>query len=162
MFGVRTSLCEPCSWRLVEFPVFPYDFENALTFLLRRVSQTPEYPTQEHRWTSLISNEICCGARMVDLFRFQNLKLVEVIRTENSKMECQDFWIFKFRLVFLKVLLNAVLLSYHAPELVHGAQRTKQKKISNFDTIVVAVHKEASRFFFCFVLRAPWTDSRAW
>ena len=81
------SLCEPCSWRLVEFPVLSHDFQNALTFLLRGVNQIPEYPSQEQRWTSLISNEICCGARIVDFFRLQILKLGELTRTEDSKME---------------------------------------------------------------------------
>ena len=43
------------------------------------------------------------------------------IKNENSKMEDQEFRIFKFRLVCLKVLANVVLLSYHALESVHGA-----------------------------------------
>ena len=47
-------------------------------------------------------------------------------------METQDFRNFKFRLVFLEVLRNAVLLSYRALESVHGARRTKQEKNQNF------------------------------
>ena len=50
-------------------------------------------------------------------------------------MEEQIFWNFKFCSVCLKVLRNAVLLSYHAPESVHGAPRTKQNKISNFEMV---------------------------
>ena len=62
-----------------------------------------------------------------------------------SKMEDQIFRFFKFRIVFLKVLPNVVLLSYHAPETVHGARRTKQKKISNFDMAHIAVHEEKKK-----------------
>ena len=58
-------------------------------------------------------------------------------------MEDQDFRNFKFRSVCRKVLLNAVLLSYRALESVHGARRTKQNKISNFDMVG----------FPCFLLR---------
>ena len=50
-------------------------------------------------------------------------------------MDSQEFRNFNFRSVCLKVLLNAVLLSYHAPESVHGARRTKQNKISNSDMV---------------------------
>ena len=60
-------------------------------------------------------------------------------------MEEQKFWISIFRSVCLKVLRNAVRLSYHAPESVHGAQRTKQKKISNFDMVGIAVHEEENK-----------------
>ena len=64
---------------------------------------------------------------------------------ENLKMRDQEFRNFIFHLVFLKVLRNAVLLSYHALESVHGARRTKQKKISNFDMADIAVHEEEKK-----------------
>ena len=85
-------------------------------------------------------------------------------------MEDQKFWNLKLRSVCLKVLRNAVLLRYHALESVHGAWRTKQNKIWNFDMVDIAVREEENKertmskleILFCFVLRAPWTDSRAW
>ena len=68
-------------------------------------------------------------------------------------MEDQDFRNFNFRSVCLKVLLNAVLLSYHALESTHGARRTKQTKISNFDIADIAVH-EVSRLVCSFLEQA--------
>ena len=54
-------------------------------------------------------------------------------------MEDQKIWNSKFRSVRLKVLRNAVLLRYHAPESVHGARRTKQNKILNLRMAGIAV-----------------------
>ena len=64
---------------------------------------------------------------------------------ENSKMEDQIFRNFKFQTLFLKVLPNAVLLRYRSLETVHGARRTKQKKILNFDMAHIAVHEEENK-----------------